>query len=157
MKKFRFLTTSVIENIPPKETKSYTRHGICVTQLVGHRLDRSKRYKECVVPPVLGWYPSKTANFVFRGKNFDPQYLIEMSAEHEWNPSIWLHRKSGRYVLRVPKDRENEVWKRLYRRGLWYDPATNVWNRRRKRSRRKGYPSFVQSLSIQAKIEKKFG
>lgn len=154
--KFRLSNVAVTEDIPPKEKKSYRRNGIRVIQLASYRLDRAKRYRECVVPPVLKWYPSRTANFVFRGKNLDPQFIMELAAEQAWNPSLWLHPISGRYVLRVPKDREKDVWKRLYRRGLWYDTAANLWNRRRKRSRRNGYPSFVQSLGIQEEKEKKF-
>lgn len=136
------------------QKKSYQRNGIHVTPLVGQRRDRSKRYTICTVHPVKGWYPSKTANFVFKSKDFDPQYLMRLSADMAWNPSVWIHSKSGRFVVRVPKDRGQDVWKRLYRRGLWYNPATNLWHKRRKKSRKSGYPSFIQSLGLQKKYEK---
>lgn len=134
--------------------KSYKKRGIRVTRLPGQRCDRNKRYPVCIIPFMLGWYPSKTANFVFKNRKFDPQYLWKMASEIDWNPSVWLHRKSERYVVRVPKDRGKQVWTRLYARGMWYDPATNLWCRRRRRSRKSGYPSFVQSLSAQKKGER---
>lgn len=137
-----------------KIKKDYTRIGIHVKRLLSNRLDRTKRYRTCVVPPTEGWYPSKTANFVFRSKSYDPQYLLEFAADFEWNPSIWLHSTSKRYVVRVPKDRERDVRKRLYERGMWYDTGTNLWNRRRRRARKKGYPSFVQSLGAKKNSQK---
>lgn len=145
---------SIGGSVKPFVKKVYKKAGIRVTRLSGQRVDRSKRYSECVIHPTLGWFSSKTANFVFRYTKFDPHYLLKMCSENKWNPSIWLHSKSGRYVLRVPKYYAKAIRKRLYRRGLWYDPATNLWNKRRRRSRKSGYPSFVQSLMAQRAGEK---
>lgn len=149
------LSTASLGGIVLTGENTYKKNGIRITRLVGQRLDRNTRYPVCILNPSQGWFPSKTANFVFRDVSFDPHYIVQMASEDDWNPSIWLHAKSNRYVLRVPKDCGEKVRTRLYRRGLWYNPATNLWHCRRRRSKKQGYPSFVQSLELQAKGEKK--
>lgn len=157
MVEFKFSDVSLGES-PVKVGKNvYQRYHYKIKKLAFPRKDRNKRFNKIVVYPVQGWFPSYTENFVFKfdRKKWEPEYFIDMATEPEWNGAIWLHPKTGRYVLRVPKDRGRQVRERLYCRGLWYDTYSHLWCRRRKRYRKSCYPKFVRSLELQAENERK--
>lgn len=129
-----------------KARKFYRRNGVKIYKLPCWRKSQHARYQEEIIPPVWGWYPSKTANFVFEDtEKLDlPMHLIGRIPAF-FNPAIWKHSTSGRYVLRVPRDRKGMVWDILYRLKFWYNPNDNLW-RKRKYTKRRHIHGSRQSL-----------
>lgn len=89
--------------------------------------------------PVLGWYPSGYASFTFRDqRRYDPTLKAEVDVgwlisiiPEACNPSLWKNQK-GFNALRVPRDQKFLVKGLLLKNGLWYDPRTGYWYRRRR-------------------------
>lgn len=130
------LSLEDVDTTPRMETR-YRRKGYMVRRMLLPRQDRRQKYPVCLIPPVKGWYPSLTANFIFGTNDRDPRWYLRF-APARFNPSIWSSaRHPGCPVLRVPKDRDEEMWKRLYANNFWFHGAKNLWfKRKRRRTRR---------------------
>lgn len=112
--------------------KVYRRNGVTVERLSAPRTDRSQRYPEMLVPPALGWFPSTSSNFIFGDENIKAEKIFKLVPQI-YNPSVWTSSfHDGVLVLRVPKDRKQQTWDRLYSEGYWYHGAKNMWFKRKR-------------------------
>jgi hypothetical protein len=108
---------------------AYSRKGFRVYKRRSP-VEGSKRYSEVVVKPLKGWYPSKSGSFTF-GIELDPDWIAKKIVPLNFNPAVWVHRKKGLLVLRVPKDRKKETHEKLYKLGFWYHTYKREWFLRR--------------------------
>ncbi len=92
-------------------------------------------YPVVLLPPIKGWFPSAMSNFVMGFQDKSPQWIINLVPKF-FNPAVWMSRHhEDHFVLRVPRDRAEETYRRLYVKGLWWNGKNNMWFRRRKRDR----------------------
>jgi len=103
----------------------YNRNGILIKKLILKRTRANDGYKEVKIPPTLGWYPSKSSSFSFKG-DYDADYLLDL-LPIDWNPAIWINPWNKLYTIRVPKDRKDEVFKRLYWKKFWFNTKKYWW------------------------------
>lgn len=114
-----------------KPLRAYRRNGIRVRRM--RVLEKkSKRYSEVVIPPVQGWYPSKSSSFTF-GVDIDPKWIIKHLVPWRYNPAVWVKRGTDHLALRVPRDRGKETYDRLYKNHFWYHTIKRLWFLRRGR------------------------
>lgn len=120
--------------VTPKYT-TYKRNGMSIRRMKHMRTGKSK-YSGCILQPTLGWFPNRSGNFVFADPTIDPSWIHEF-INQMWNPSVWALKKSKLVVLRVPKDRAEDTFKKLNANRFWFDTKDNRWHHRVRRRWRK--------------------
>jgi hypothetical protein len=106
---------------------------------------RLKRWRRIVVPPLMGWYASNMANFVIGVRGMDADIIVEL-VPTSFNPSVWVHKRNGLNVLRVPKNFKKKTIEKLFRAGYWYSAYDNQWRPRKWRVKRNMHSKRLQAV-----------
>lgn len=116
--------------VPVKDRNlgSYTRNGIQITRLVYPRPAAFPRFR-LVVAPVLGWFASSMAYFIFH-KNVRRDIEVMIShVPRKFNPSGWIKNYQECYAIGVPKDLRKEMREWLYLQKYYLDTKCNRWKK----------------------------
>ena len=91
-------------------------------------------YSDCLIPPVMRWFPSRRTAFNLKG-DVEVEEVIKLFPR-KINASIWYNHKRGTFAVLVPKpyaERARVFLNRKFR----YEPRKDVWVWRVYRRRKK--------------------
>lgn len=91
-------------------------------------------YSDCLIPPVMRWFPSRRTAFNLKG-NVDSDAVISLFPR-KINASVWYNHKRKTFAVLVPKPYAERA-KHFLGKKFRYEPRKDLWivrtYRRRKR------------------------